>query len=554
MDEAELVQRAAAGDKDAFAAIYDRYAGRLYDFLWWVLQDRQEAEDALHDTFLVAGTRLPELTDPNRLRPWLFAVAGRVALDSERHRSAKHPSADEWEVAPTSAAAEAPVAGELVELARETADELSATDRALLDLHLRQGLKGQELADAIGVSSEYARHLVTQLIDRIERSLGTDLVARYGRHQCPELAALLADWDERRDPETRARVAEHADACPTCGARRRQRVGTAALLAVAPTFAPPGDVRGRVLDDVDLEEHDERSWPTRRGGFPRPLVGGPDRRWLLLAAAAFVIVVALVAFLVTRTGHKSEQRVSSVGSTTVPGAGPSTTATTRPAPATSTLPGTGGVPNGAVAGTSGTGSGGGSGSAGGGTAAGGAGTGGGSQASGTGGGGTAGGTDASGDTGGGGGGGGGGSSGGSSGGGSSGGGSSDTGTTAPAPTTTTTTLPPDNEGPVLGGLTVSPSVVRAGSQCDTPTARTATITIHASDPSGIGSISVVAGPSATAYPMANVGGDTYTATVGPFETLIPSGQTIPFPVIVQATDSLGNGPTSRQGTLTIACG
>jgi hypothetical protein len=97
-------------------------------------------------------------------------------------------------------------------------------------------------------------------------------------------------------------------------------------------------------------------------------------------------------------------------------------------------------------------------------------------------------------------------------------------------------------------------VVRAGSQCDTPTARTATITIHASDPSGIGSISVVAGPSATAYPMANVGGDTYTATVGPFETLIPSGQTIPFPVIVQATDSLGNGPTSRQGTLTIACG
>src|SRR5919205_927593 len=109
MDEAELVQRAAAGDKEAFAAIYDRYAGRLYDFLWWVLQDRQEAEDALHDTFLVAGTRLPELSDPSRLRSWLFALAGREALDNRRQDSAGHPSAAEWDAVAASPAAAEPV-------------------------------------------------------------------------------------------------------------------------------------------------------------------------------------------------------------------------------------------------------------------------------------------------------------------------------------------------------------------------------------------------------------------------------------------------------------
>src|SRR5919202_6969550 len=96
MDEAELVQRAAAGDKDAFAALYDHYAGRIYDFLWWVLQDRQEAEAALHDTFLVAGSRLAELTDPAQLRPWLFAIAGREALDSQRHGHRAEPAATEW--------------------------------------------------------------------------------------------------------------------------------------------------------------------------------------------------------------------------------------------------------------------------------------------------------------------------------------------------------------------------------------------------------------------------------------------------------------------------
>src|ERR687894_2610909 len=83
MDEADLVQRAAALDKEAFDAVYERYAARLYDYLWWVLQDQEEANFALYDTFLEAGARLHELPDPSKLRPWLFAIASDQAL---RHR------------------------------------------------------------------------------------------------------------------------------------------------------------------------------------------------------------------------------------------------------------------------------------------------------------------------------------------------------------------------------------------------------------------------------------------------------------------------------------
>ena len=39
-DDAELVRAATAGDRGAFAAIYDRYADRLHDFCWSVLRDR----------------------------------------------------------------------------------------------------------------------------------------------------------------------------------------------------------------------------------------------------------------------------------------------------------------------------------------------------------------------------------------------------------------------------------------------------------------------------------------------------------------------------------
>jgi DNA-directed RNA polymerase specialized sigma24 family protein len=69
--DAELVAAAIAGDRGAFAAIYDRYADRLHDFCWSLLRDRDEAADATQDAFLLAAERLGQLRDPERLRPWL---------------------------------------------------------------------------------------------------------------------------------------------------------------------------------------------------------------------------------------------------------------------------------------------------------------------------------------------------------------------------------------------------------------------------------------------------------------------------------------------------
>src|ERR671911_299564 len=93
-DDAELVRAATAGDRGAFAAIYDRYADRLHDFCWSVLRDRDEAADATQDAFLVAAERLGQLRDPERLRPWLYAIARSQALRRVRARSRVAPEED----------------------------------------------------------------------------------------------------------------------------------------------------------------------------------------------------------------------------------------------------------------------------------------------------------------------------------------------------------------------------------------------------------------------------------------------------------------------------
>ena len=80
-------------------------------------------------------------------------------------------------------------AEELQELVWSAAAGLSARDQALLDLNLRQGLEGQDLADAMGTSLNNSYVMLSRLRDQVERSLGALLIARLGRDDCEELDA-----------------------------------------------------------------------------------------------------------------------------------------------------------------------------------------------------------------------------------------------------------------------------------------------------------------------------------------------------------------------------
>ncbi|MDT5187881.1 MAG: hypothetical protein QOI28_132 [Mycobacterium sp.] len=90
--DADLVAAAAAGDRIAFAAIYDRYANRLHDFCVGMLRDRDAAADCVQDAFCTAATKLTQLRDPDKLRPWLDSIARNEALRHQRERRREEPT------------------------------------------------------------------------------------------------------------------------------------------------------------------------------------------------------------------------------------------------------------------------------------------------------------------------------------------------------------------------------------------------------------------------------------------------------------------------------
>ncbi|MBJ7359415.1 sigma-70 family RNA polymerase sigma factor, partial [Nocardioides sp.] len=253
--DAELVSGVLAGDRDAFAQVYDRYADRLHDFAYSMLRHREDAADAVADAFVSTAERLDQLRDPDRLRPWLYAVVRRECLRRLKARSRTAYGGDEDLLdLPDQAAAPETVAEQesLRSLVWDAAGGLNERDRAMLDLHLRQGLDGAELGETMGMSAENAYVGLSRLRDQVERSIGALLVARTSSQDCAELTSVLDDWDGEFTPLVRKRVARHVDRCRDCTARRAVLASPAALLAGVPAFAAPLLLRDRVLEDARL--------------------------------------------------------------------------------------------------------------------------------------------------------------------------------------------------------------------------------------------------------------------------------------------------------------
>lgn len=235
VDDAQLAAAAAAGDRVALGAIYHRYAGRLHAYCVTLVRDHHTAADCVQDVFCIAAADLPKLREPDKLRPWLYAIARRAALRKLNERR-REPAFDE--IPDTASVGPGPFTltarNELARLVVSATGGLSARDRDVLELAYRQGLAGTELAEALGVSNDCAKKLLQRLRNTFERSLGALLVARHAaNHGCPELAAALTDWDGAFTVLVRKRIARHIESCPTCDDYRRSLVSSVAMVGCA---------------------------------------------------------------------------------------------------------------------------------------------------------------------------------------------------------------------------------------------------------------------------------------------------------------------------------
>lgn len=74
MNEVDLVKKAKLGDVKSFCALYDIYKKKLYNYAFFKLGNRQDAEDVVQDCVLTAFEQIHKLEKPESFSPWFFKI------------------------------------------------------------------------------------------------------------------------------------------------------------------------------------------------------------------------------------------------------------------------------------------------------------------------------------------------------------------------------------------------------------------------------------------------------------------------------------------------
>lgn len=92
---AEWIQRALAGDQDAFAELLYTYQDAVYNLCYRILSDRGEAEDATQEAFLRAYLNLRRYDPARSFKTWVLTIASNHCIDRLRRRRMNYLSIDD---------------------------------------------------------------------------------------------------------------------------------------------------------------------------------------------------------------------------------------------------------------------------------------------------------------------------------------------------------------------------------------------------------------------------------------------------------------------------
>jgi RNA polymerase sigma-70 factor (ECF subfamily) len=170
----EVVEAAKRGDRHAWEAAYVAYGKGLMGFLVLRLGDRDDAAEALSETFLRALEKISNLRGgADAFRAWLFRIARNVATDRLRSRNRIWLEADTAEAPDriTGGPADLAIAAEDAAEVRAALAALPPDDREVVWLRVCAGLSSDEVGEIVGKRAGAVRMQQLRALEMMSKRL-----------------------------------------------------------------------------------------------------------------------------------------------------------------------------------------------------------------------------------------------------------------------------------------------------------------------------------------------------------------------------------------------
>ncbi len=179
LDLESVIERARGRDAEALAEIYRRYAKRIFGLCLYMLNSREEAEDATSDVFLKLQRSIESYDGSIPFLNWLLRVTGNLCIDVLRRRqrgrqvimeandAATAIEATSLELSPLGAM----ISKEERAQVRDAIVRLPMNYRVPLVLRYYTELSYDEIAEQLGLQRNYVAALLFRAKQELRRKL-----------------------------------------------------------------------------------------------------------------------------------------------------------------------------------------------------------------------------------------------------------------------------------------------------------------------------------------------------------------------------------------------
>lgn len=185
-EDAPDVERARAGDEEAFRRLVERHSRAVLRLAFRMLGNEHDAEDAVQEAFWKAHRALPEFESRSRFSSWLHRIAVNCSYDVLRRRARRaedplEPPGDDDATA-AELASDGPLPDrvlfgkELERRMRVALARLSDLERSVFLLRHHEGLPLREIGDAMGLDTNATKHALFRAVRKV-REVMTPLLA-----------------------------------------------------------------------------------------------------------------------------------------------------------------------------------------------------------------------------------------------------------------------------------------------------------------------------------------------------------------------------------------
>ena len=181
LQDCEWAELAALGDQTAFTQLATRYRNYIYSLCYKMTHNEEDALDVTQNVFMRLTQKIGEFKGSGAFRSWLARVAVREALNFLRRPSRREYSTDPQVMHEIieGGAGDGPdetreriERGDRMALVEKAMKTLSAQQRAIMLLQLKEGLGPKEISAQLVLPASQVRTQLHRALGKVRGELG----------------------------------------------------------------------------------------------------------------------------------------------------------------------------------------------------------------------------------------------------------------------------------------------------------------------------------------------------------------------------------------------